>query len=175
MDILNNKEFILKEIDRKTDQEINKIKEEFSDQLKSFKKEQEEKFEAKLNRLKAEHNSELERLEKQLRSSFDLNNRKMIMEKQGEMYERVLTKLKSLGKTELTRIFKGMLKSLERDVGKLKDIKTPKGIKIGSAKDVLKELKITGVKDKELYEITFEDYLDKNINDIYKIINKELF
>jgi len=181
IDVIDNKDFIIKSIRKEKDKRISELKDVHKARLKELTQVKKDSFTKRKNALEQMHKQELETLEKQMTSNYDLTEKQELLEKQKELYEKVLQAVKKLissGSRDGEKVFAALAKKLDDASDKeIASFLTPKGISLSDYKSADKndDLKITGIISKnESVEYSIEELLTEKKAEIYKLIMDEL-
>ncbi len=180
--VIDNREFILKNIRDYADGEISQLNNECEDQIRVISENQTTKNDLEVETLSKKLAKQLDDLENQLVSNFELDDKKRILEKQKELYDNIIDKVKDhiegLPVINKTMFFQKIANKMLESNSDIKEFITPKGIKIPKlkCKDEYDTLKITGViNDNEIVELSLGDLLLEKEALVYKIISETFF
>lgn len=181
-DVIDNKEFIIKNIRKEKDKRIAELKDSYKSKVKELIKSKKAIFDKKKAALLQNHKQELDTLKKQMTSNYDLTEKQTLLEKQKELYEKIITAVeKSLSSESRDgeKVFSALAKKLDHSADKpITSFVTPKGIYLSGYKstDDNDDLKITGIiSDNESVDYSISELLSEKKAEIYQLIMKELF
>lgn len=183
MIVIDNKDYLIKEIEKTAQKELDSLDKEYQDKIAVLKESEEDRLSKELKSLKESNTKELARLKKQKVSSFELQSKKQIMLKQNEIFDRVVSDLKTYleksDKKTQESVLKSMVKRLEEmSAGNIVKFKTPKDIKIPQKKceDTLKDFMVIAIgKNSEEYEMSLDDLIKDNFVKIHRIVKDKLW
>lgn len=180
---IDNRDYLIEQIDHFADDVVTSLDNQYNKELTEVRVEAKRKFDRKVELLKDQQEKELSKIENQHKSSFELQQQKDLLGKQGEIHAKVIKALKTFlvkgDKAKISKVYSAMAKHIESQHGEqIKNYQTPKGIKITgrTCKDTLKEPMIIGIVSKtEEYEMHVDEFLREKAVEISAIIEKELW
>lgn len=168
MKVIDNSKYILKEIDKYSEDVLNVVKNDVKEKKATLKTEFDKKLEQEVKLIQKRHEESLEQINKMRLSAIELNESKFMLGKENSLYAQVLEQFKNdfanLTPKNKTSFYKKLAEKLNANkTGKIVKYLTPKGVKITGLKceDILDEEKIIGVID-EYSEVELE------LNDVIK-------
>jgi hypothetical protein len=180
MRLVNNKDYLISEIRRLKDNEIESLKQKYNNEVEEIRQDFRKKHILELEKINDLNESSLKMLVKQKESHNQMILDKIILDAKEKIINDIINNVKKeLSLKKSIGFWSKLSDRLSKDsLNMIKEFHTPKGIKIAKLKcrDILDDFKIIGIiSEHEECELSFDSILSEKMLNINELLDKEIF